>query len=436
MNFDWRCIGQAMAGVLVVSSCTWARFDDISDNPPVERFDAPSDAASLGQAVVTFDGPHGAQLIAAAQSNVVLYALGNGVDPTRTAITNQRCLGDASCHMAQQLAGLNATSWTSEAGCAAYGIGWNADVATPVVWLLCDDALRRSLSVPDEFASWMTDNGGNSNIPILFATSPEAQQPLAVAVPDASATWYYANATAAPILLPALPNGEAIGRSLAVLPTDFGHLVLGGSASAEDTLWVYRMATSEAPALAGCVTGAAKFGRLLAIGNFDGDSIADVAIADAQGVSLISGSSLTTLAGGSGSCAAADSLPQLGRLGCAQTRGVDGCAGTTFATSLAAANLDATGPDELIIGAPYASVGGESAAGAAVIYANGTGSWQATQGLYISSASAGDLLGTSLATHNLAGAERVIAGAPGANAVMAFYCNSLTPGQAKSTRCH
>lgn len=436
MNFDWRCIGQATAGVLVVCSCTWTRFDDISDNPPVERFDAPSEAANLGQNVVTFDGPQGAHLVAEAHNNVVLYALGTGVDPARSAATNERCTGDASCHMAQQLAGLSAASWTGEAGCAAYGIGWNADVAAPVVWLLCDDALRRSLPVPDEFAAWMTENGGNSNIPSLFATSRETPQPLAVAVPDAGATWYYANATAAPTLLPALPNGEAIGRSLAVLPSDFGHWVLGGSTSAEDTLWVYRMATSEAPALAGCVTGGAKFGRLLATGNFDGDSVADVAIADAQGVSLISGSSLTTLTSGAGSCVAADSLPLLGRISCARTAGVDGCAGTTFATSMAAANLDATGPDELVIGAPYASVGGEAAAGAAVVYANSAGSWRAAQGLYVSSASAGDLLGTSLATHNLAGAERIIAGAPGANAVMVFYCNSLTPGQAKSARCH
>ena len=105
------------------------------------------------------------------------------------------------------------------------------------------------------------------------------------------------------------------------------------------------------------------------------------------------------------------------------------------AAAVAAANLDGTAPDELVIGDPNTVVRGENAAGAVFIYQLQGGAFNVNGGLYVSSATAGDRLGTSLVAAPVGKVETVMAGSPGDNSVMAFYCNSLLPAESKSARC-
>jgi hypothetical protein len=114
---------------------------------------------------------------------------------------------------------------------------------------------------------------------------------------------------------------------------------------------------------------------------------------------------------------------------------LNGCNGEPFATAIAAGNLDGMSPDELLVGVPNTIVRGENAAGSVFVYAPGNGSFVPEDGLYISSAAAGDRLGTSLAVASQGQVDAIFAGAPGANSALAFYCNSRMPAQSKSSRC-
>jgi hypothetical protein len=149
------------------------------------------------------------------------------------------------------------------------------------------------------------------------------------------------------------------------------------------------------------------------------------------------GSSIAAVAqSAAGSCASIDTLGLIGNTQCSQLPDLDGCAGSPYAAALVTGNLDASGPDELIVGAPLTSVRGEGGAGAAFIYRWSSSNLQVVQGMYVSTAAGGNLLGTSLAVAHVSDIDTVMAGAPGDNTVMAFYCNSLMPAQTKSARCH
>jgi hypothetical protein len=425
----------------VVAGCTWTRFDDITDNPPVERFDAPNGSSGAGQSLATFPNSAGVTLAVTSQNSLVLYDLGSGVEPSRDALTTQNCAGDSSCVLTQQLVGLSASPMTENMGCVAYGLG-TSDPGTATAagnaLLICENLKLRTLAVPSSFSAWLMTHEISSKTVVSMATTRRSSpQPLALSVPDARAVWFYDGVSPDPIELPALPDGNVAARSLAVLRDDAGYLVMAGSVTPDQLVWLYRVAADRTASLAGCVAGPAQFGRLLATGNFDGDALDDLAAADEQSVVVLKGSILTALAQIPGdSCAQLDSLERIGQAQCTQLPDLNGCAGTPYAMSLASGNLDATGPDELVLGAPNTSVRGEGAAGAAFIYAASSDALRIVQGLYVSTASGGNWLGKSVAIAQLGGIDTVMAGAPGDNAVMTFYCNSLMPAESRSARCH
>jgi len=237
--------------------------------------------------------------------------------------------------------------------------------------------------------------------------------------------------------LPALPDNNLAGRALAVIGDGDGYWVAAGSVTTDNSIWLYRVNGDRTAILAGCIEGSAQFGRALATGNFDADAIDDLAVADNQRVVLIRGSNLASVAESAGGpCTPLDAVQVIGSASCTQLPDLDGCAGSLYASAIATGNLDALGPDELIVGAPNTSVRGEESAGAVFIYAWSNEALHVAQGLYVSSAASGNLLGTSVAIAHTADIDTVVAGVPGDNTVMAFYCNSLMPAQSRSARCH
>lgn len=438
----------AIALVCAAQACTWTRFDDITDNPPVEEFETPNGTTSLGLAMATYPTATGTTLAVAATDRIVIYDLGTGSEPSRTALASQDCVGDNTCILTRHMAGLKAQPITANEGCVAYGVGAvNDSSGTSLwkLWLYCEDATRHSLDLPQTLTDWFSGRVVNAQTFADVATTRHSGiQPLVASMPDAATIWYYDGANPTPVVLPSLPNDQSAGRALAVLVTDSVNIVAASSVTPDDTIWFFQIDANVTPTLIGCVQGQSQFGRLLTTGNFDDDGIDDLVVADATSIYVIAGSSLAAWQPSDpSSCASIDSLQVLAQAGCANLPNLQGCVGQTFASAIAAANLDGTGPDELVVGVPDTIVRGETAAGAVFIYALHDGNLTAEDGLYVSSASAGDQLGTSVATSPVAGVDAgvdttvagIIAGAPGDNAVMAFYCNSLMPAEAKSARC-
>lgn len=439
-----RRVGSNLGMLLCICGaigCTWTRFDDVTDNPPVERFDVSSGVSRAGQSVATFVTAAGSDLAVSADRTLLLYELGSGFDPSRSAVKTVACNGDVSCLLARQLVGLNPSPLFEDQGCVAYGIGTtdnSAAAAAGSVQLLCADHAQRSLPGPETFTTWSTGNAITPSTVVSMATTRRGDvQPLVVSVPNAQATWFYDGIDPTPIELPALPGNQVAGRALGVIGDGNGYWVIAGSVTTDNSVWLYRVNGDRTATLAGCIEGSAQFGHALATGNFDDDAIDDLAVADDQRVVLIRGSNLASVAENvAGPCTPLDAVQVIGSASCTQLPDLDGCAALPYAEALATGNLDALGPDELVVGAPNTSVRGEEAAGAVFIYTWSNDALHVAQGLYVSTAASENLLGTSVAISHTAGIDTVVAGVPGDDTAMAFYCNSLMPAQSRSARCH
>ncbi len=442
---------RAQIGALFVlacasSGCTWTRFDDILDNPPVERFDAPTGTSGLGTALAVFPTTIGWRLVASASDRVVAYDLGSGTDPSTTAATTESCVGDNSCVLAAHLTALKSQSLTGNLGCAAYGFGSRTDSSgTPSwnLWLSCDGS-SRSLDLPQTAVDWLSAPNRFVTAQTVFevAAPHRIDTPaLAAALPDAAAIWFYADSSVQPVELPSLPNAQTAGRALAVIPyydsdNNMAYIVAASSVTSNDTVWLFQVVPSATPSIVGCLSGSPQFGSLLATGNFDSDGIDDLLVADSTAVYAIAGSSLKALQPNSTpSCTPIGSAQVIARATCANLTDLNGCVGSGFASSIAAANLDGNPPDELIVGVQDTAVRGESAAGAVFLYRMGNKSFDVADGLFVSSASSEDRLGTSVATAAVSAVDSVLAGSPGDDSVMEFFCNRLMPAASRSARC-
>ena len=417
--------------------CSWARFDDVTDNPPVERLKAPSSTSSLGLSLAAHTGAMGSSLVAAASDRIVLYDLGSGTTPSTTATASQSCVGDNSCVLARGLASLKSPALTNDIGCVAYGMGMLTESSGTVsgkLWLFCDGAERRSLDLPASMQTWLS-NRALTNETALYLGAPHSISALVAAAPEASLAWFYPSSSPFAFELPSLPDGKKPGRAVAVIPHDTGYAVLVSSMTT-DELWLYAVDSTPSATLTGCIQGPAQFGRLLSTGNFDGDGIDDLLVADGTTVYAIAGSSLVTFSASSiTECTSVASLQLLATASCANLKDVIGCNSQPFASAITSANLDGTGTDELVIGVAEAVVRGESAAGAVLAYTLENGTFVVKEGLFVSSAAGGDRLGTSVAAVPAGNLERIAAGAPGDNSVMEFFCNSLVPAESKAARC-
>ena len=115
-----------------------------------------------------------------------------------------------------------------------------------------------------------------------------------------------------------------------------------------------------------------KFGRSLASGDFDGDGFADLAIGDPHRTvgGNVQAGAVTVLFGGAGGLTTRDQLIHRNRKGIAAAAG----AGDLFGDSLAAADLDGDGRDDLVVDVSQDDIGGVAQAGSVhVLYGGGTG---------------------------------------------------------------
>jgi len=427
------------AGALIVIGCTWTRFDDVTDNPPVERFETPSSTSNLGLSIATYSGAIGTKLVASANERIALYDLGTGTNPSTTATSSQSCAGDNSCILARNLAAVKSEALTDNTGCVAYGMGTvteSSGTASGKIWLYCEDAARHSLDLPPKMQSWLASTSLTHQSTFLVASPRDwTTAALVAASPDASLAWFYPGSTATAIELPALPDGKYVGRALAVIPHDSSYTIAASSQTTNE-VYVFEVDATGTPSLTGCLAGPEQFGRLLSSGKFTvGSSATSLLVADAWTIYAIDVSPSALPAPSATPTCIDVAATNAVKASCASIGNVDGCGSQPFAASIAAANLDGIDIDELVVGAPETNVRGESAAGAVFVYARDGNEFKVTDGLFVSSATSGDRLGTSVAAAPAAGIDRIVAGAPGDNSVMEFFCNSRVPAGAKAARC-
>jgi hypothetical protein len=125
----------------------------------------------------------------------------------------------------------------------------------------------------------------------------------------------------------------------------------------------------------------------------------------------------------------------LDSFGCQSNAELGTCTGSDFGAALAVGDLDEDGLGEVIVGAPAMTVRGTSHAGALLVYDLNQTSDSLADVKFLSSASPGDLLGTSLSAPSIAGREIIVAGAPGNGKAALFYCSPLLPKGAAGPRC-
>ena len=231
-------------------------------------------------------------------------------------------------------------------------------------------------------------------------------------------------------------TGGELGRSVAAAPVDADTILLAAGAPALDRVVVATVdgGASVVTTVAACPSGAPGYGRAIAVGDLDGDARPEVAIATAAGeIEIYAGASLPA-----GGCGAAWSPAVV--ITCADDARL-ACNGSGFGAALAIGDVDGDGLGDLIAGAPQATVGGASEAGALVIMAGASS--LANLGMRRASAAhssptPGARIGEALATVPGDARAEIVAGAPGVSRAYVFFCSGLdgdSPSTTPEARC-
>ncbi len=248
----------------------------------------------------------------------------------------------------------------------------------------------------------------------------------------------------------AIPTGGKLGSSLAVWTEDPDHVWVASGAPEASRVVVLRLehdgmgnVTSQ---VRSCIdSSSTAYGTTLAWGDLDGDDKPELLVGSKstaenrlQGVHVFTGSDVPQTEG----CQDWGSEPLL--IECIDDLEQVGCTNNGFGGAVASGDVNADGLDDVLIGAPFATVEGRENAGATYIVAGNTGALDtSSMGLLAhSSPEKGDMVGshiamlkTNLGDGNTPRSEPVVS-APGRSSALVFLCTNVAGDDPSvGTRC-
>lgn len=439
----WSAIVGA-AATLVCSACSWSRFDDVSENAPVEVLERPDALrAGFGHVVaVADDGEQVRALVGGVPlaSRAALFELGFDERPGVQAIDASLCAsaGGGACFLATVPAGLRKVQLRGEEQERCFAVGLGREEATTGLLLRCG-TVSFAHPVPEAVEDAITEVfDGAADPPELFSASDRQEAPaLLAACPQAGSSWFYEPLDNVPReLVPSRATSEHYGRAVATAAIPGGRLFAVGDPG-NGEVWIYRWLGAE-PEVLGCLAGGTGSGRSLAAGRLDDDDAEDFVIAEDDGLWILRGAALAAVnAATDDEPCGTDWLPEGAELASASCDDGDGthvCDGSEFGAALAVADLDGDGTGEIVVGAPAMSAGGKQKTGALLVYDLTKEERTTLADLrLLSSGESGNRLGASLAAVPQRGRDAILAGVPGANKAALIYCSDLFTGE--SPRC-
>ena len=169
--------------------------------------------------------------------------------------------------------------------------------------------------------------------------------------------------------------------------------------------------------------GPTPLGNALAAADLDGDGNDELLAQTAAGVAVFDGNDLAALGTAVGS--SCDLEPGPVTLVCPPGAEYGVRCSADFGAALAVGDLDGDGTPEVLVGDPGAEVAGAGRAGAVHVFVRDGAGWRRGAALYDAAPSAGQRLGTTLATGPVRGRTEPFVGSPGSGEVFVFYCSGL-----------
>jgi hypothetical protein len=417
-------------GALLAAGCSWSRFDDALNLGPVEFVDRPTvvqggfGTTLAGGNRVIFVG--GSPRLAAG----ALMTLGAGPPSVLGAI--EPACDDVNCKLVGGPVAVADRGPGKQCFVVGLGLG-DTDIGKGKGLVgACYAGPGFKLPVPPEFGSAVIDPAfqavSDFLLPNIVALGADGDV-LAFGSPDAKGAWVYPSIQAdmPPLALP-VPADAVASFGVAVAPLGpVAQLAVAVSAPSLGRVYLFDAASvGQPPTTRACVSGGASYGvvlrsfhdgkrRLLAVSN--GTSRVDVLDID--------------LIPASPDCKAAPAAAIVQQLACTESDEVTGCAGSAFGYSLASADLDGDGDQELIVGAPGLNARGTANSGGIQIF-DLEGSTRPLRTLYLSSALANERVGTSVGAAQIGTSAVVLSSAFVKQELLIFHCAT---GREGSARC-